>query len=176
MGIVLCPIGTLRMEVSTQECVEALWRLEHVVVRLWASAVRYVVLARWIKRGKECPYFCAEDVSGCGGSRIVGHVEGKWGRPTEGRGHHDYGLEYVGANERAQGCDARTMIVPNHRSDSAATKDVHECDSIPHNIEPAVGTHVVVVVDRSLRDQARASSSITTLVGSNNVVSQMCNW
>ena len=168
MRLVPFPVGALVVVIRAEECVEALRRMEHVVVGPARALIVLVVLPRRVELRELRVEFV---VGGCRARRGAPFAvsNGSDGGPSNGRAHDRDRAEDVGPDEGGPGRDRRTRIVSHHHRDRAVAERVDEPDGISHHVEHAkrIGIGVVGIVPAG-------RAAVAALIGRDHVIPRRC--
>src|ERR1700685_3959082 len=104
MGIVALGIGALVEVIGAEKGVQALRRMQHVVVGAAGALVVLIIFPRWVELRELGVKLVVSD-GGAGQGPSFGCIEGQRWRAFKGRTHDGDRMENIGADERGPGGD-----------------------------------------------------------------------
>jgi hypothetical protein len=151
--------------IGAEEVVQALGRVEHILVGAGLSLIVLIIFARRIELGELGVEFV---VGGCGARRrgAVGGVERHRRCADEGRAHDGDRLENVGPHQRGPRRHRRTRVVPDDGRHRAIAERIDEPDRVPHHVE---GAELVGIVIEGIVPAERAP--VAPLIRRDDVIS-----
>src|SRR5580692_6767157 len=123
MGIVAFVVGALVEVIGAEEGVQALRRMQHVVVGAAGALIVLIVLPRWVELRKLGIQLVVRNSRARQG-RAVRDVEWQRWRAFEGRAHNRDRTENIGPDERGPGGDRRAGVVSDYHRDRTVAKRV----------------------------------------------------